>query len=102
LWSALTQPIILNVLLGLKVFLGFIVSTQQSDVKRKTILCKASGIAAEAASSGGKVNSCPTKVNLYSAELTFVIYGKKTKLSALWVIRNCNKIFLTFVNLGKR
>ena len=49
---------------------------------------------------GGKVNSCPTKVNLYSAELTFVIFEKKTKLSASWAIRNCNKIFLTIVMLG--
>jgi len=51
---------------------------------------------------GGKVNSCPTKVNLYSAELTFVIFEMKTKLSALWVIRNCNKIFLTILILGIR
>jgi hypothetical protein len=47
----------LNILLGLKVFLGFIASIRQGDVKRKTILCKAvlSGDAVEAASPvGGK------------------------------------------------
>ena len=87
-------------------FFGFIFSIRQSDVERKTILCKAvlSGDAAEAASSGGgrKVNSCPTKVNLYTAELIFVIFEKKRKSSALWVTRNCNKVFLTIVMLGVR
>jgi hypothetical protein len=95
----------LNILLGLKVFLAFIASIRQSDVKRKTILCKAilSGDAAEAALlGGGEVNICPTKVNLYSAQLTFFIFENKTKLSALWVIRNCNEILLTIVILGIR